>query len=753
MMNQGRALPSLKPLPGQQIYPISFVTIHFSNDLEHNLLRSECVQEPFNQLVVVDNRFNIFHENLGRAVNSGMEQAIHDLVAVIHEDVLLPKHWQEHFSRSIDALESSGRKWGLLGSVGWIENPTTRAVELVGHWSDPYRYQNTLKNDCYKKVERIDEQIMVLRRSSGVRLDPNLPTIHNIGKDMPLNMAQKGLSTYVINAPTIHKYADAEGKPIKTIDDSPKILGRSSLGYKADKSLSDEYFERKWSNSTNLSEEVSAPHMPAVSTQPVILIAKGGGGSRLLAQLAMDLGIFLGNEVNVSGDSMELVLPIYRGVLRRYQEALKNERWRTPIEILAASASMWEKGGKPDVWGFKLPEAVFLLPELTQAFPGAKFIHMVRDPLQTCLRRTHMTGRLDNQIGRATVLAAYREIGIPIDEILTDGDGIRMAYTTRHQLQLIAETLGAKANRDRVLEIRFEDLVDAPAKTMDKVAEWLRLEAVGNQLIASIDSARASPKTQVYSPDEVVKITEILAPVRKHHGYLQGIERERLDFDPSSQRSNLKLFNCVHQILRPRRYLEIGVRWGDSLVLSGDRTFAIGIDPSPQLRMELPRRTWIVERTSDDFFQRFGLLGKLSPWKFDLALIDGMHLAEFVLRDFINVEKIMKRSGVIVLDDTNPPLAEWASRENTTGKWTGDVWKALALIIKYRPDLSVTTFDVQPAGVSVISGLNPKDSVLKDNYETLLEESEHLDFARDFERGLKKAVKTYSLDALISAVT
>jgi hypothetical protein len=45
--------------------------------------------------------------------------------------------------------------------------------------------------------------------------------------------------------------------------------------------------------------------------KPVILLGRGGSGTRLLAQLALSVGVFLGNELNASHDSVEWVETLY----------------------------------------------------------------------------------------------------------------------------------------------------------------------------------------------------------------------------------------------------------------------------------------------------------------------------------------------------------------------------------------------------------------------------------------------------------
>ncbi|AWC20842.1 hypothetical protein CO731_00283 [Aminobacter sp. MSH1] len=98
-----------------------------------------------------------------------------------------------------------------------------------------------------------------------------------------------------------------------------------------------------------------------------------------------------------------------------------------------------------------------------------------------------------------------------------------------------------------------------------------------------------------------------------------------------------------------------------------------------------------------------------------------MHLAEYALRDFINLERLSKHSGVIVSDDVLPPTIEAAARERTTKVWTGDVYRIVPILREYRPDLNVQVYDVEMKGMCVVSGLNPKSTTLSDNLSKIEE--------------------------------
>lgn len=153
---------------------------------------------------------------------------------------------------------------------------------------------------------------------------------------------------------------------------------------------------------------------------------------------------------------------------------------------------------------------------------------------------------------------------------------------------------------------------------------------------------------------------------------------------------------------RPTHYLEIGVRDGESFRLAkADVKF--GIDPERMANMAtLQRGEQFFETTSDEFFAEHAPR-VLEPESVHVALVDGLHEFRQVLRDVLNIERYMRRDGVIILDDCNPPNAERGSETPIGGAWNGDVWKLPAFLIAERPDLRVATIDADE-GVGVVTG-------------------------------------------------
>jgi Glycosyltransferase 61 len=105
-----------------------------------------------------------------------------------------------------------------------------------------------------------------------------------------------------------------------------------------------------------------------------------------------------------------------------------------------------------------------------------------------------------------------------------------------------------------------------------------------------------------------------------------------------------------------------------------------------------------------------------------------MHLFEFALRDFINLERACGRDSVIAVHDCDPPNAEAAARERTTAFWTGDVWKLVLCLKRHRPDLRVAVVDVPPSGLGIVTNLDPGSTLLEERYAQICDELVELDF-------------------------
>ncbi len=144
-----------------------------------------------------------------------------------------------------------------------------------------------------------------------------------------------------------------------------------------------------------------------------------------------------------------------------------------------------------------------------------------------------------------------------------------------------------------------------------------------------------------------------------------------------------ELLNLIAYSNSYRTYLEIGVRNPQSTynrICCDQKT---GVDPAPQMPC-----TYMM--TSDEFFNT--VQPHLSV-RYDLVFIDGLHEAHQVYQDTENALANLSSNGTIVLHDCNPTQKEHQTTKRKPGQkhWTGDTWKAFALLRMTRPDLEMFT--------------------------------------------------------------
>jgi hypothetical protein len=200
----------------------------------------------------------------------------------------------------------------------------------------------------------------------------------------------------------------------------------------------------------------------------------------------------------------------------------------------------------------------------------------------------------------------------------------------------------------------------------------------------------------------------------------------------------------LHEKLKPNWYFEVGTFTGKSLSLA--RCNTIAVDPEFKLRHPTVnaagKQMFFFQQTSDDFFA--GDFLKKNKIFVDLAFLDGMHLFEYLLRDFIETEKAMSKKGVIALHDCCPTTEYMATREFHKGDWTGDVWKTLQILQLYRPDLKIDVTTARPTGLVLIRNLNPRSTVLEKKYDALVKEFMDKELT-DFDGGVAGFLKTLNL--------
>jgi len=241
---------------------------------------------------------------------------------------------------------------------------------------------------------------------------------------------------------------------------------------------------------------MSSPKLVIGQSSPVLVIGMHRSGTRVLADVLDQLGIFMGADRQADSESVTFML---------MNEAILHQCgafWSEPMpahfvladpdtvaELAARTATLLDRhigtylgqqasgseadGGPQGRCGWKDPRTTFTLPIWRRLFPGLKVIHMMRHGVDVAasLARRHaealrratgqeLPGALtvvrDNALG---VLSSRR--GWTPSEALTMWE----QYSEKARLEM-AE-LGGNA-----LEIRFESLLEHPHRVISDVAQF-----------------------------------------------------------------------------------------------------------------------------------------------------------------------------------------------------------------------------------------------------------------------------------------
>ena len=223
----------------------------------------------------------------------------------------------------------------------------------------------------------------------------------------------------------------------------------------------------------------------------------------------------------------------------------------------------------------------------------------------------------------------------------------------------------------------------------------------------------AASKVGFSGPEFVYSSERILSPaaLRAKGKFFKANDGNYLDF-----------LRALHRNIY-EGYFEIGTRTGDSLVLS--QSPSIAIDPFFQLNENpIGNKDFCLmfQETSDSFFEN--RLPKLSGLKCQLAFIDGMHLFEYALKDFINLAKISSEKALFLFHDPIPWTFKMATRNNETLErneaWTGDIWKLVHILIDAGMKDNINLLSSAPSGLLAV--LNPDKKIiakLEKNYDKI----------------------------------
>jgi hypothetical protein len=167
------------------------VAVNNRGVLENNFPSSPCFRYPHAHEILIREGFT----SAAKAYNDAIDQSHNDFIVFAHQDVIFPEQWLNQLESALEYLEDQDPMWGVLECYG----------ETPGHEGRGCVYQSGLgivgaTFEHPTPIQTLDEIVLILRKSSHLRFDDNLPHFHLYGTDICLRAERLGRRNYAIPA-------------------------------------------------------------------------------------------------------------------------------------------------------------------------------------------------------------------------------------------------------------------------------------------------------------------------------------------------------------------------------------------------------------------------------------------------------------------------------------------------------------------------------------------------------------------------
>ena len=230
-----------------------------------------------------------------------------------------------------------------------------------------------------------------------------------------------------------------------------------------------------------------------LQASPIVVIGMHRSGTRLLAEILDKLGVFMGADQQGDSESIAFML-INEDILHQcgafWSEPMSAHFMLAQPEIvdqIAASAgralaaqleryagpSGWQLAKEFPAFGWKDPRNTFTLPVWKRVFPNLRTIHLVRHGVDVAASLARRHAKALRAATGESVPAALTVIRDHALGVLSSRRGWTLAEALTMWEQYVEKAreecaaLGARA-----LEVRYEDLLTAPERTIPLVASF-----------------------------------------------------------------------------------------------------------------------------------------------------------------------------------------------------------------------------------------------------------------------------------------
>lgn len=212
------------------------------------------------------------------------------------------------------------------------------------------------------------------------------------------------------------------------------------------------------------------------SNSPVLVGGVGGSGTRVVTEVLMRLGFFMGGNLNASNDYMGYGLAT---TLRKVLSTQSEEANEEMIKYIGHRLDQIELEMKSDMqdiylyrgWGWKVPGNFYLLEYANIHFSDLKYIHVIRHGLDMAFSSNQ------NQLNN---WGWYFDIDI--NELPPPVASLRYWI----EANKFARNLGEKLLQQRFHLLSFDDLIMETKGTINALSEFLEVECTDIEELAGI---------------------------------------------------------------------------------------------------------------------------------------------------------------------------------------------------------------------------------------------------------------------------
>ncbi len=238
------------------------------------------------------------------------------------------------------------------------------------------------------------------------------------------------------------------------------------------------------------------------SSSLITVIGRGHSGTRAMSHTLSASGVFMGAELNASGD---LIPP--QDMYAACRVFARHVRWLGGLEWDWSAVQAMEPAGDfvgliqsylrsvlespVKHRGWKIPETTLVFPWIVRLFPEARYIFWVRNP-RDCVLGRHLTDDLN-------------DFGILYP--LTGDARLRRAISWKYQNDLVRATPKPRY----WIEVRFEDMVLRQDETLARLEDFLGFK------LARIEVRPEA--VDRWREDEGTNYFDFLAPAMREYGY------------------------------------------------------------------------------------------------------------------------------------------------------------------------------------------------------------------------------------------